>query len=182
MRISQAIKKLQALQKKSPKAKVTLQIERPKKVGVTELFKQWATRKCEGGKTFTFLEACLAYEKIGGSAGTTTVLHRLSNIGARSISPGKAESHLRGEWTLDKEKYVPVSELIAMDPTFRDRYEALRRRIVSGGGLAPPPFEQVKFSKSWGNRGINLVVNDDDPDRRARITVHPRGERAPVDN
>lgn len=188
MRIAHAIKKLQELQAKHPDMVVSFKATRPKrkakrKLGVTARFRAWAERRCKDGRTFTFLEACLAYERIGGSAGTTTVLHRLSDIKARQISPNKAESHLRGEWTIDRTRAdVPARELIELDPTFADRYEAQRRRVVVEGGLAPPPFDEARFEKSFGNKGIWLAVQDPDPDRRMRIKVVPDPRHRPTTN
>lgn len=190
MKIRTAIAKLHDLLAKDPKAEVSYRRLKPKKKKripkrlLSQALREWAVKRSEGGGTFTFLEACRYYDRIGGSAGTSTVRHRLEQIGARNVTPGLAESHLRAQWTLQKGVMTgPIKDMIEADPTFRDRYEAQRRQIVIRGGLAPEPFERAVFEKSYGKKGkIWVQVQDEDPDRRFRISVVPDPKHVPSTN
>lgn len=189
MRIKKAIEKLMALAAKSPGTHVRFKCSKPPKKKrlpkrlLSATLKQWAVKRCDKNGYFTFLEACRYYDRIGGSAGTSTVRHRLEQMGARNSSPGLAESHLRAKWVIGKTKDLPIREMIELDPTFKERYDEARRDAVRAGRLAPGLMEAVTFVKSHGKKGSCWVqVLDDDRGRQIRIQVKPRPGHTPTTN
>lgn len=181
MKIKTAIAQLQALAVKDPNALVSFKRLKPKKKrklgqkGITKKLQDWAVAQCEKKGFFTFIDACRYYDRIGGSAGTSTVLHRLHDVGARNSSPGLAESHIRAKWVIGKHANAPIKELIAQDPTFAERYNQMRREAVEAGALAPPPLDEARFNRSWGKPGRHWVVVDDpDRNRQMRIEIKPQ--------
>ena len=187
MKVKTAIKKLQELGAKDPKALVKivkLPGKRVQKRKLSETLAIWARSRSKDGGSFTFLEACRYYEKIGGSAGAVTVRYRLEGIGARAQEGGLPDTHFNARWSLNKGVTSgPVSEAIAADPTFVERYERMRRETIERGGLAPAPFKQAVFTKSYSSKG-NLFVEVEDPDRqrRLRLEVKPRLDYVPSTN
>lgn len=184
MKIKTAIAQLQALQAKDPNALVSLKKLKAKKKkklgkrGITKALQDWAVKQCNKHGFFTFIDACRYYDRIGGSAGTSTVLHRLHDVGARNSSPGLAESHIRAKWVIGKAANAPIQQLIASDPTFVQRYNEMRRRAVDAGGLAPGPFNEVTFKRAHARPGKCMVVVDDvDQSRQLTIEVRPQAQQ-----
>jgi hypothetical protein len=182
MKIKTAIAKLLELQAKSPDGEVSIKRLKPRKKKklpkrmLTATLRAWAHKRSENGGSFTFLEACRYYERIGGSAGTTTVWHRLTDIEARNVTSGLAETHLRARWSCEKGVTTgPVRDIIIQDPTFKERYLQARREVVARGELAPAPFDEVTFEKSHGKKGeVWVQVSDTDRSRQVRLQVKPR--------
>lgn len=182
MRITTAIKKLEEMLAKNPKGEVSIKKLKPKKKKrvpkrlLSSTLKAWAQEKSKDGGSFSLMDAIRYYERIGGSAGVTTVLFRLRQIGARSVTGLLPETHLKARWACAKDVTTgAIRELIEQDPSFKDRYMAARRRAIEQGRLAPDPFEKVVFIKSHGKRGeLWVETNDEDRGRHIRLQVKPQ--------